>query len=68
MIGHWTEYAIVLLMFVTIVGFGFLEGVGIGMLVTTAFFAVCSHGRHGGGRTVQGDDADPRRPAVAGRE
>ena len=25
MIGHWTEYAIVLLMFVTIVGFGFLE-------------------------------------------
>ena len=36
----WTEYAIVLLMFVTIVGFGFLEGVGIGMMVTTAFFAV----------------------------
>ena len=36
----WTEYAIVLLMFVTIVGFGFLEGVGIGMMVTTVFFAV----------------------------
>ncbi|MDE0456711.1 MAG: SulP family inorganic anion transporter [Chromatiales bacterium] len=36
----WTEYAIILLIFVTIVGFGFLEGVGIGMLVTTAFFAV----------------------------
>ena len=28
------------MIFVTIVGFGFLEGVGIGMLVTTAFFAV----------------------------
>ena len=36
----WTEYAIILLIFVTIVGFGFLEGVGIGMLVTTVFFAV----------------------------
>ncbi len=35
-----TEYAIILLIFVTIVGFGFLEGVGIGMLVTTVFFAV----------------------------
>ena len=36
----WTEYAIIVLIFVTIVGFGFLEGVGIGMLVTTVFFAV----------------------------
>ena len=36
----WTEYAIIVLIFVTIIGFGFLEGVGIGMLVTTVFFAV----------------------------
>ena len=36
----WTEYAIVVLMFVTIVCFGFLEGVAIGMIVTTVFFAV----------------------------
>ncbi len=35
-----TDYGIVLLMIVTIVVFGFLEGVGIGMLVTAAFFAV----------------------------
>ena len=35
-----TEYAIVLLMFVTIVFVGFPEGVGIGMVVTTVFFAV----------------------------
>ena len=35
----WTEYAIVVLIFVTIIGFGFLEGVGIGMLVITVFFA-----------------------------
>ena len=36
----WTEYAIIVLIFVAIIGFGFLEGVGIGMLVTTVFFAV----------------------------
>lgn len=35
-----TDYAMVLLMFVTIVFFGFLEGVGIGMLVTTVFFTL----------------------------
>ena len=35
----WTEYAIIVLIFVTIIGFGFLEGVGIGMLVITVFFA-----------------------------
>ena len=35
-----TEYAIVLLIFVTIVFVGFPEGVGIGMVVTTVFFAV----------------------------
>ena len=33
------DYAIVVLIIVTIVGFGFLEGVGIGMLVTATFFA-----------------------------
>ena len=35
-----TDYGIVVLMIVTIVLFGFLEGVGIGMLVTATFFAV----------------------------
>ena len=35
-----TDYGIVVLMTLTIVFFGFLEGVGIGMLVTAMFFAV----------------------------
>ena len=35
-----TDFGIVLLMVATIVVFGFLEGVGIGMLVTATFFAV----------------------------
>ena len=35
-----TDYGIVLLMITTIVIFGFLEGVAIGMLVTATFFAV----------------------------
>ena len=34
------EYAILLLIAVTIVSFGFLEGVGVGMAVTMVFFAV----------------------------
>ena len=36
----WAEYAIILSIFVIIVGFGFLEGVGIGMVATTVFFAI----------------------------
>ena len=35
-----TDYGVVVLMTLTIVFFGFLEGVGIGMLVTAMFFAV----------------------------
>lgn len=35
----WTEYSIILLIFITIVGFGFLAGVGIGMAITTVFLA-----------------------------
>ena len=36
----WTEYAILLLIAVTIVSLGFLEGVGAGMVITMVFFAV----------------------------
>lgn len=36
----WTDYLIVLVMFATIVAFGFLEGVGIGMLITGAIFVI----------------------------
>ena len=36
----WTDYLIVLVMFATIVGFGFLEGVGAGMLITTVIFVI----------------------------
>ena len=36
----WAEYAILLLIAATIVSFGFLEGVGVGMVITMAFFAV----------------------------
>ena len=36
----WTEYAIVLLIAITIVSLGFLEGVGAGMVITMVFFAV----------------------------
>ena len=35
-----TEYAIVLTIFFTILAFGFLEGVGVGMLITVIFFVV----------------------------
>lgn len=35
-----TDYGMVLLMFATIVFFGFLEGVAIGMLVTIVFFTI----------------------------
>ena len=35
-----TEFSVVLLMFVAIVGFGFLEGVGAGLLATLVFFAL----------------------------
>ena len=36
----WTDYSIILIMFATIVTFGFLEGVGIGMLITSAIFVI----------------------------
>ena len=36
----WTDYLIILVMFVTIVGFGFFEGVGIGMLITSTIFLI----------------------------
>ena len=36
----WSDYLIVVLMFGTIVVFGFLEGVGIGMLITSAIFVI----------------------------
>lgn len=36
----WTDYLIILVMFATIVGFGFLEGVAIGMLITTVIFVI----------------------------
>ena len=36
----WTDYLIILAMFAAIVGFGFLEGVAIGMLITTVIFVI----------------------------
>lgn len=36
----WTDYLIVLIMFATIVLFGFLEGVGIGMLISAGIFVI----------------------------
>ena len=36
---HWTDYAVVLLICLTIATFGFIEGVGVGMLATLALFA-----------------------------
>lgn len=36
----WTDYSIIVIMFATIVTFGFLEGVGIGMLITSAIFVI----------------------------
>ena len=36
----WSEYGIIVLIFVVIVAFGLFEGVGAGMLVTLVFFAV----------------------------
>ena len=36
----WADYLIILVMFATIVVFGFLEGVGAGMLITTAIFVI----------------------------
>ena len=36
----WSDYLIILVMFATIVVFGFLEGVGTGMLITTAIFVI----------------------------
>jgi len=35
----WSEYGIIVLIFVTIIAFGLLEGVGAGMLATLVFFA-----------------------------
>ena len=36
----WSEYGIIVLIFVVIIGFGLFEGVGAGMLATLVFFAV----------------------------
>ena len=36
----WSEFGIIVLIFVTIIAFGLLEGVGVGMLATLVFFAV----------------------------
>ena len=36
----WSEYGIILLIFVATTSFGLLEGVGVGMLATLIFFAV----------------------------
>ena len=36
----WSEYGIILLIFVVIIAFGLFEGVGAGMLATLVFFAV----------------------------
>ena len=36
----WSEYGIILLIFVAILSFGLIEGVGVGMLATLVFFAV----------------------------
>ena len=36
----WSEYGIILLIFITIMSFGMIEGVGVGLLATLVFFAV----------------------------
>ena len=36
----WSEYGIILLIFITITSFGMIEGIGVGMLATLVFFAV----------------------------
>ncbi len=36
---HWTDYGIIVLICVVIAVFGFMEGVGVGMLATLALFA-----------------------------
>ena len=36
----WSEYGIILLIFIAITAFGMIEGVGVGMLATLVFFAV----------------------------
>ena len=36
----WSEYGIIVLIFVVIIAFGLFEGVGVGMLATLVFFAV----------------------------
>lgn len=36
----WSEYGIILLIFVAITSFGMIEGVGVGMITTLVFFAV----------------------------
>ncbi len=36
----WSEYGIILLIFIAILSFGLIEGVGVGMLATLVFFAV----------------------------
>ena len=36
----WSEYGIILLIFLAITSFGLIEGVGVGMLATLVFFAV----------------------------
>ena len=36
----WSEYGIILLIFIAILSFGMIEGVGVGMLATLVFFAV----------------------------
>ena len=37
---HWTDYTMILLICATIAVFGFIEGVGVGMLATLAQFAI----------------------------
>ena len=36
----WTDYGIVLLIFAVIISFGFLEGIAVGVAVTSVFFAL----------------------------
>ena len=36
----WSEYGIILLIFIAIMSFGLIEGAGVGMLATLVFFAV----------------------------
>ena len=37
---HWTDYGVIVLIAVTIAVFGFIEGVGVGMLATLTLFAI----------------------------